>query len=129
MIGAWGPLVFTVSEKQVKTFDSFKRSESARWAKHDIHLAKPKPDFLGPGQGQITFNMMFTASLGVNPIKELDKLVRYVRSGEAHTLIIGSKRYGVGKWYISSVSEDMKHFDNRGNVLSGSASVTMEEYV
>lgn len=129
MIGAWGDLVFTVSADQVKTFDAFKRDESSRWSQHDIHLNKPKSEFLGPGQGKITFTMHFSASMGVNPIVELDKLVRYVRSGEAHTLVIGHKRYGVGKWYMSSVNEDFKYIDNRGNVLSGSANVSLEEYV
>lgn len=129
MIGAWGPLVFSVSAEQVKTFDGLKRDEAARWSKHDVHLSKPKAEFLGPGQGKITFTMYFSTGLGVNPIEELDKLLRYTRSGEAHTLVIGAKRYGVYKWYLSGVSEDLKHFDNRGNLLSASASVTLEEYV
>lgn len=129
MIGAWGELIFTVSAERIRTFETFNRTQSARWSKHDIHLKKTKPEFTGEDQGEITFTMQFSASMGVNPIVELDKLIRYVRSGEAHTLVIGHKRFGVGKWYMSDVSEDLKHVDNRGNVLSASANVTLEEYV
>ena len=129
MIGAWGSLVFTVSYDKVRTFDGFKRDESSRWSKHDIHLKKPKPEFQGDGQGRITFTMQFLASKGVHPMNEIDALIRSQRAGEVHTLVIGTKRFGVHKWYISSLSMDMKTFDNRGNLLSASVNVTMEEYV
>lgn len=129
MIGAWGKVTFFVTEKEMRTFDAFKRSESARWSKHDIHLQKPKPEFTGTDSGKVTFTMHFSASHGVNPRKELDKFVKYVRNGEAHVLVIGNKRIGVGKWYIPDVSEDWNYFDNKGNVLSAKISVNMEEYV
>lgn len=129
MIGAWGPLVFEASFDRIRTFDSFSRSESGRWAKHDLYLQKPRSEFLGPELGEISFNMTFNAMHGVNPITELDKLIRYVRSGQVHTLVINNKRYGLGKYAITSVSEQMTHFDKNGAVLLGSANVTMEEYL
>lgn len=129
MIGTWGDLVFVVSDKEVKTFEDFSRTESARWAKHDVHGQKPKPEFLGPDLGTLTFTMRFDAFYGLNPREELNKLIKYVREGVAHTLIIGGKRVGVHKWYMPDNSQDWKYFDNRGNVLVGSTTVSMEEYV
>lgn len=129
MIGAWGELVFEVSSDRVRTFEDFSRTESGRWAKHDLYMQKPRSEFLGPDLGEISFKMTFNAFHGVNPIKELDKLIRYVRSGQVNTLVINNKRYGLGKYKIKSVSEQMTHFDNKGAVLLGSASVTMEEYL
>ena len=73
--------------------------------------------------------MHFSASHGVNPRKELDRFVVKAREGRADYLIIGNKRIGVGKWYISDVGEDWNYFDNKGNVLSANINVTMEEYV
>lgn len=129
MIGSWGKLIFTVSSKQMKTFDAMKRSESARWSKHDVHLKKPKPVFNGPDQGSITFDMHFSASLGVNPMDEIDKLIRANRSGEVHRLIIGNKRFGLFKYYIASINGEFNYFDNKGLLLSGKVNVTLEEYV
>lgn len=129
MIGSWGKLIFSVSAKQMRTFDSMKRSESARWSKHDVHLKKPKPVFNGPDQGSITFDMHFSASMGVNPMNEIDKLIRANRSGEAHRLIIGNKRFGLFKYYIASINSDFNYFDNKGLLLSGKVNVTLEEYV
>lgn len=129
MLGSWGDLVFSVSEKQIKTFDNMKRSESARWAKHDIHGKKSKPEFLGEDLGKVTFDMLFSAQLGVNPMKEIDKLIIAERKGEAHMLIVGTKRFGLHKYYIASINSDLNQFDNRGLLLSAKVNLTMEEYV
>lgn len=129
MIGAWGDLIFEASFDKIRTFDEFSRNESGRWAKHDLYMQKPKSEFLGPDLGDISFKMTFNVMHGVNPIAELDKLIRYVRSGQVHTLVINKKRYGMGKYKIKSVSQQMTHFDKSGAVLLGTASVTMEEYL
>ena len=129
MIGTWGDMVFVASADVIKTFDAFKRTESARWAKHDIHLQKSKSEFLGVDAGKVTFTMRFDASYGLNPREELNKLVKYVRNGEAHKLIIGGKRVGIGKWYMPDTNQDWNFFDNLGNVLVGSVTVNLEEYV
>ncbi len=129
MIGVWGDVIFSVSEKQLQTFDNFKRTETARWSKHDIHGQKQKSEFLGLDVGKISFTMHFSAYHGVNPRDELNKFIKRVRSGEAHTLIIGNERVGVNKWYIPSVDESWNYVDNRGNVLTADLNVTMEEYV
>lgn len=129
MIGVWGDVVFTVSLDEVKTFDNLKRTESARWSKHDIHGQKQKSELIGLDVGDITFNMHFSAFHGVNPRVEMDKLLWQVRRGEAHTLIIGVKRIGMNKWYIPNISENWNYVDNRGNLLTASLNVTMEEYL
>ena len=129
MIGTWGDVVFTVSAEYVKTFDAFNRSESARWSKHDIHGQKSKSEFTGIDAGKLSFTMHFSAFHGVNPREELNKFIKYVRSGEAQTLIIGNKRVGVNKWYIPSTSETWNYVDNHGNVLTADLNVSMEEYV
>ena len=129
MLGSWGKLVFSVSDDFIKTFDNMKRSESARWSKHDVHLQKSKSEFMGVDAGGLTFDMHFSVTFGVNPMNEIDKLIRANRAGEVHMLVIGNKRFGLNKYYIASINADLKHWENRGHLLSGSINVTMEEYV
>lgn len=129
MIGTWGDLVFVVSDKEIKTFDDFSRTESARWAKHEVHGQKSKAEFLGSNAGSLTFTMRFDAFYGLNPREELNKFIKYVRNGAVNTLIIGGKRVGVHKWYMPDNKQDWNFFDNRGNVLTASITVSMEEYV
>lgn len=129
MIGAFGPVVFTVSEKQVKTFDALSRTESGRWTKHDVFLKKPVSEFLGPDLSQLSFTMHFNAMHGVNPRKETDTLIRMAREGQVHAFLLGGRRFGLSKFALKSVKVDFKHVDNRGNVIVAEASVTLEEYV
>jgi len=129
MIGTFGPVTFKVSDKEIRTFDNFSRSNSARWAVHDIHLRHPKSEFLGEGQDSISFTMQFDIRFGVVPRREIAVLLRMARSGQAETLIIGNAAVGVNKWYIDSVKESWDRVDNRGKVLVGSADVTLKAYL
>lgn len=129
MIGTFGPVTFKVSEKQIRTFDNFSRSNSARWSVHDIHLQHPITEFLGEGQDSISFTMQFDVHFGVVPRREIAVLLRMSRKGQAETLIVGNSAVGVNKWYIESVKENWGRVDNRGKVLSGSADVTLKAYV
>lgn len=128
-IGTFGPVVFEVSSEKVRTFDSLQRTESGRWTTHEVLHQKPKSEFLGADNGSITFDMYFNVALNVHPQKEIDMLIRMVRVGAVHTLIIGEKRHGIHKWKITSVGQTYNKWDNRGNVLTASVSVSLEEYV
>lgn len=129
MLAVYGPVVFQVSKDLVNTFKNFSRKEDSRWAAHDRIQMKPALEFLGPGIGSVSFDMQLSAALGVNPRKELDKLVRMERNGEVHTFVIGNKPIGVQKWAMRGVSQNWEQLDNRGNVLKASISITLEEYV
>lgn len=129
MIAVYGPIVFEVSEKTIYTFENFTRKEQSRWATHDRIQQKPVLEFLGPDAGTVSFDIKLSASLGINPRKELDNLVRMERNGEVHTFVIGNKPIGVYKWAMRGVDENWTKTDNEGNVLIASASITLEEYV
>ncbi|RXZ84578.1 phage tail protein [Paenibacillaceae bacterium] len=129
MIGTFGPLVFVASEKKIRTFDNFQRSSSARWAVHDIHLAQPKPEYLGPGQDQITFSIRFDVRYGMKPRNELSRLTKYCNEGRIERLIIGGVPIGAKSWYISAISQQWTSLDNRGKLLVGGADITLQEYV
>lgn len=131
-LGALGDVVFISSFRaptKVRTFQDFQRDSSARWGNNDIHLQKPRSQFLGPGLDTITFNMILDASLGMNPRKEMEKLLEYSRSGKVLLLQIGGKALGRGKWKIMNLSQSWERIDGKGNLLKASLSVTLEEYV
>jgi hypothetical protein len=129
LIGALGNVVFVVSADIIRTFEDFERNTEGRWAKHDIHLAKPKSEFLGPDLDTISFSMRFDVAYGINPRKEMEALMELVRSGKAVPLVIGGKGLGVNLWKVKSLKQKWIHIDNRGNVLVGIVEVVLEEYV
>lgn len=129
MIGSFGDVIFYVSRDSARTLKDLVRSEGGRYATHDIHLKKPKLEFLGPGLSDMSFKMEFHASRGMNPIKETDKLIRMQRDGEYHFFILGNKRFGMKYFVLKSVSIDFKVIDNKGVVLLAEADIKLEEYL
>ena len=127
-IGSWGGIVFSVSRKSVKTFDGLKWESAAKYATHDRHLKEPLLEFTGTDVESMSFSMFFSAFLGVNPIAEVSKLLKAMRRGEVHRLVIGPKAYGTGRWVITKLSNSLERYDNRGNLLVAKVNVTMNSY-
>ena len=128
LIGSWGDFTFAVSRESVKTFTGLKWDSSVKYATHDRHLKEPLLEFTGKDVESMSFSMLFTIFLGVNPIKEIAKLLQAMRRGEVHRLVIGPKAYGTSKWVITKVSSSLDKYDSKGNLLSSKVSVTMKSY-
>ena len=128
VIGTWGDITFAVSRNQIKTFDGLKWDSGAKYSTHDRHLKEPLLEFTGTDVESMTFTMFFSAFLGVNPIAEVSKLLKAMRRGEVHRLVIGPKAYGTGRWVITKVSNSLERYDNRGNLLVAKVNVTMNSY-
>ena len=128
VIGTWGDITFAVSRNQIKTFDGLKWDSGAKYSTHDRHLKEPLLEFTGTDVESMTFTMFFSAFLGVNPIAEVSKLLKAMRRGEVHRLVIGPKADGTNKWVITKLSNSLPRYDNRGNLLVAKVSVTMKSY-
>lgn len=128
VIGNWGDITFSVSRQEVKTFDGLKWDSAVKYSAHERHLKEPLLEFTGQDVETMTFTMFFSAFLGVNPISEVAKLLQAMRRGEVHRLVIGPKAYGTNKWVITKLSNSLSRYDNRGNLLVASVSVTMQSY-
>ena len=128
VIGTWGDITFAVSRNQIKTFDGLKWDSGAKYSTHDRHLKEPLLEFTGTDVESMTFTMFFSAFLGVNPIAEVSKMLKAMRRGEVHRLVIGPKAYGTNKWVITKLSNSLPRYDNRGNLLVAKVSVTMKSY-
>ena len=86
-------------------------------------------EFCGLEPDKISFDLVLSAFLGVEPQAELNKIWRYERSGEAVSLVIGDKAYGKYRWNVVSHKIKMQHFDKRGNLLQATVSVSLQEYL
>jgi len=127
-IGTLGDIVFSVSNRQVKTFEGMTWESSAQYATHNRHLKDVLLEFTGTDADKITFNMYFSVFLGVNPLTELTKLLNAERGGRIMRLVIGSKAYGKHRWVITGTSKNLERFDNRGNLLVARVSVSLMAY-
>ncbi|GEA17734.1 phage tail protein [Moorella sp. E306M] len=130
MIGSLGPVVFETSSEKLRTFDNFKRSGSGRWARHEIMHQKPKREFLGPGDEQISFTVRFDVAFGVNPADEIFVL-RFLRDqGIAVPLVLNGRPVSYESlWVIETINESWTKIDNRGRLLAAEVELTLSEYV
>lgn len=129
IIGCLGDVVFEASEKTVRTLDNWKWSGSVRFATHQRRNTNALTEFTGIDPDKITFDIVLSAELGVDPIAEVVKIWNYERSGEAVPLTVGSKGYGKYRWTILNHEMKMQATDVIGDVAHATVSVTLQEYL
>ena len=129
-IGIWGNrIVFETSDRRILTFSGMTRKVSGRYSKHSMIGKKDHPEFMGPGNGSISFKILLDISFGIKPREIMESIEEAVENGEVNYLIIGGRMIGKNKFYISSVSEAMNEVMGRGEIVQATLNISMEEYV
>ena len=128
-VGSLGDISFEVSDKQVLTFQDVKYEGKMRYATHEIIGKKPIAELVGPDLHQITFKIYLAVSLGINPAEEMKKIRAKRDSGEALSFVLGEKVIGDNKWVIEGIGEAWPMIDNKGNIFSLAADISLKEYV
>ena len=129
VIGSFGQLFFKVSQKKVLTFNNLTRTNSVRWAKHEVIGGKPIHEFVGFDSSKVSFTIRFDISPifgGVPPQKGLDRLKRMMENRMYKTLIIGGEY--LGRYVIESIEEERKYHARNGVCLVAVATVNLVEY-
>lgn len=125
-VGTFGTVVFEASSLLTRTFDDFKRQGSARFATHEVINQKQVLEYLGENTENISFSMILSAALNVNPFKELEILRAMRATGESQILVIGGKKIG-SRWVIKNLDESITRFDGVGTILSAIVNISLEE--
>jgi phage protein U len=128
-VGCLGDIVFQVSSKAIKTLDKVVWSGSARYSEHKRHLTNALTEFTGIDADTISFEVVLSLYLGVEPTAELAKIWKYERNGKALSLVIGERGYGKYKWTIKSHKIKMQTFDKKGNLTGATVSIELLEYL
>lgn len=123
-----GQVVFQVSSKTVRTLDELTRSTSPRWATHDIHLKKPKMQFIGPGKDSISFTVTLDKRLGVDPRKEAERFVILAQRGQPMGFAVGGKKMGSYLWVLTGVEQREQRINRKGEITRLVVSLSLEEY-
>lgn len=126
-LGVLGDLVFEVSSSRVRTWQSQKRTRTARFAEHEVYAGKPLTEFEGDGLDEITLSVRLDATRGVVPQDELDALAEQKSIGAALQFTVGGKL--VGDFTIRSIHEDHVRHDARGVLQLAIVEITLREYV
>lgn len=130
-LGSWGSFVFEVrgdlNRTIVRTYSDYTRATESRWGVHEVMNTKPKPQYGGPGQDEISIVIRLSADLGVNPKQEADRLRAAAEQGVVAPFIRNGRPESQGNWYIESLEETDLHVSRRG-VDFCELNVTFKEY-
>lgn len=128
-IGNFGSLItFEVSANRMLPLTDMKRTVSGRWKKHNIIGRSPRAEFQGADTDETKITAILSAEHGIRPRQMIDKLESAARSGQVDYLVIGGKRIGSSKVYISSLSEEWDCIWNRGELVKATINITFSEY-
>ena len=119
---------FVVSREVFRTPKNLKWSGSARYATHQRHGTYALTEFTGIDPSRFSFDILLTAEMGVNPLKEVAKIGNYEQDGEALRLVIGGKAYGKYRWNIQSHEVKIEYTDEAGRMYAVEVSVELLEY-
>lgn len=127
-VGCLGDIEFKVSDETVETVSNMKWSGSARYTAHK-RIGNALTEFSGLDPDKITLDIQLALNMGVDPMKELTKLWRYMREGRTLPFVLGDHAYGRYRWTITQLSTKVQHTDGRGNIIFAVVSVTLQEYL
>lgn len=127
-IGCLGEIPFEVSSEVVQTITDMTKSGASRYSIHDRHLDVGLPEFTGRDNDTISFDIVVSAYLGVDPNEAMAQIETYQQNGTVVPLIIGEKRYGSFRWVVKSYKTKFNTFGRGGSVLSATISISLLEY-
>lgn len=122
-------ILFVVSREVFRTPKNMKWSGSARYATHERHITHALTEFTGLDPDRFSFDLLLTAELGVDPLKEIVKIWDAERNGEALGLVIGGKAYGKFRWNITKHETKIEYTDKVGDMYAVEVSVELVEYL
>lgn len=128
VIGTLGDVVFSASSRAVRTISGLKYDSSANYTQHARHLKTPLAEFTGLAAENISFTVLLSVYLGVDPKVSVERLRQYLTKGISFYFILGSTRIGNYKWVITKLSQSDFRIDNKGNVLAVKVNVTLNSY-
>lgn len=126
-VGSLGGVVFSVSDKTVRTFKSLSWKTSATYSVHKMHGRKSLLEFTGQEPDEIEFEAEFSAFLGVNPRDMFEKLKKLCTNHKIVSFVVGTEVIG-GDWIVTNVDGSADSFFQDGSMLSMSVKIKIKEY-
>lgn len=126
-VGSFGTVAFQVGRSSMLTLHDFVRRRSTRTAEHTVLVAKPRMQFVGTGLWDLSFRIRLAVPFVRQPASRVKELEAMQETGEAHSLVLGSRNYG--DYILTELEERPKHYAPGGGTLVTELSLCLKEYV
>ncbi len=129
VVGCLGDILFQVSDQTITAINNVKWSGSARYSTHQRHNGNALTEFTGVEPDRMSFEIILPEERGKGARTELKKIWEYKRSGEVLPLTLGTRPYGKYRWTILSLDLTVVNTDAKGNFISGTVAIELQEYL
>jgi phage protein U len=126
-LGSFGDLVFETSSERILTIPGLSRNVSSNIETHQIPGRQAIVEWISPGEDTVSFEMLFSRQLGVDPKAECERLIGYCKKGLRFPLIVGGAAFGEpgDKWIITEIGEERTLLDGAGKTAQAVVYVTL----
>jgi len=130
MTGIYGPIVFGTGYGG-NDFQDMRKTVSARWLSHEVHLNKPLLEYGGPQLIEVEFTMKWMLPISGDPVSAIFILQEIMDLALPLPLFIGLLPVGRGSslFVMQELQISPKYFVQGGVLIGADAQVHLKEYV
>jgi len=121
IVGAFGPVVFSVSSDVVRTFRAGSRERGAAFATHEVIGRPARLEPLTRELDQVRLEVNLDHDLGTSPTLELLALDELMDLQMAWPLILGP--FPMGEYVLTKITEEWRRFTRAGVLASVAVSL------
>ena len=127
MLGSIGPVEFTVSESEVKTFSDMDFTHKASFASHKILSRNELIEFTGIDASTCSLRITLSTDRGNDVQNDIDSLKEILTSHYAAPFTLGGNVMGSGLWVIENMTIGLEKVDSWGNILTANITLSLKE--
>ncbi len=125
-IGAWGSIVFEVSQEQILTFDRLRQTKRGRYSTLNVANYEQLLQYDGRELQTVSFTVRLHHRF-CDPQAELRKLVALVDGHSAYPLIVGG--WAIGEFVLEELGSDWKRVADNGVLMYAEGDLYLREYL
>lgn len=127
IVGSLGSVVFGVNDREVKTIRDMSWKKSAKYATHTLLGQKSLLEYTGLDEDEISFTVVLSAYMGVNPQEGIAQFSAMLENGEVVSLLLGTDVIG-SRWVLCdmAISIDQHYSDGTPTVVT--LKLSIKEY-
>lgn len=129
MIAVYGPVVLRGGIVGSMPMQDLSRELSLDVEVQDQSGGKPATLIKGAGLERVQFGVTLSRYMGVTPELVIGQLRQILTAGVPYALVMGGAPVGEHKWLLTSLSVSDVTLNGRGEMISATVKLTLDEYV
>lgn len=127
VVGTLGNVVFETSRERALSFAEVQHDAGMRVQQHEVIGRRPVTEVTGPEGESISFALILSVELGVDPDVEYTRLYDMLQAGLAVPLIMGGKPIGGAgtRWILQRLAKTDKVFRPNGRTVWREVALTL----